>query len=100
MVGPLIGGAIRYGAKKLAQSSAKKKAKKNIHESLERRLRSENKGDARTAGRIKRLREQEEAGLISAGEHHRALNSMTKASKDFAKAVKRGKKIGGVRRTK
>ena len=55
---------------------------------LERMLRSENKGDARTTGRIKKLQDQEEAGLISPGERHRALNRLTKSHKEFLASKK------------
>ncbi len=48
---------------------------------LERILRSENRGDARVAGRIKELRAREAEGLMSAGERQRALNRMTKSQR-------------------
>jgi len=79
--------AAQIAAKQLAKKGAKKVVKKKAspQQRLERMLRSENKGDARTSGRIKRLREQEEAGLISPGERQRALNRLTKSQKALPK---------------
>ena len=50
---------------------------------LERMLRSENKGDEMITGRIRRLQEQESAGLISPGESQRALYRLTKSHKEM-----------------
>ena len=106
MVAPLIGLAARaaatYAAKKLAKKVVKKKSKKKYkpQTTLERTLRSENKGDARVRGRIKELRSREESGLMSAGERQRSLNAMTKSSKKSRASLKNGKKISGVKRVK
>ncbi len=98
MVLPLIlRGAASLAAKKLAKKAVKKVAKKAVKKAvkktakpkvtsqqrLERMLRSENKGDARIAGHIKKLREQEKSGLITAGERQRGLNKLTKSYKKF-----------------
>jgi len=87
MVGPLIGIAARAVIKRVAKSAAKKTAKKKItsNTKLERTLRAENKGDARTTGKIKKLREQERSGLISPRERMNALNRMTKSYKSLPK---------------
>ena len=87
MVGPLIGRAAAMAAKALikkgTKSAAKKAVKKKVssQQKLERMLRAENKGDARMTGKIKKLRAQEEGGLISARERMNSLNRMTKSHK-------------------
>ena len=104
----VIGGALakkgaKAAAKRVVKSKAKKSAakkavtkKKASPNSLEKTLRSENKGDARVKGAIERLRKQEQSGLISAGERHRALNRMTKANK--AAKARPSVKMGGIKR--
>ena len=98
MVAPLIGRAAlmaarvlaKQGAKKVVKSTAKKVAKKTVskknpQQAVERMLRAENKGDAHMAGKIKKLRAQEDSGLISGGERARALNSMTKSHRKLVR---------------
>jgi len=107
MVGPIVGAAARLAAaailkkagKKVVKSATKKASNKaSSQQRLERTLRSENRGDARMKGRIDSLREKEEAGLISARERANSLNSMTKSSKAYRAAQKKGQKISGVKR--
>ena len=96
MVAPLIGRAALMAARALAKKAGKKvvkstakkvvkKRKKNPQQAVERMLRSENKGDAHMARKIKKLRAQEDAGLISSGERARALNSMTKSHRKLVR---------------
>lgn len=59
---------------------------------LTQRVLSENKGDARAAGQVKRWLEMYDNGLISEGELQRALNRMTKASKEF----NQGRRLGAL----
>ena len=103
-----IGGALaKKGAKTVAKKAVKSKAKSaakktaskpkaSSQTTLEKRLRSENRGDARTKTRIDKLKKQEETGLISPRERQQALNKMTKYSK--AKSASPKKKIGGIKR--
>lgn len=73
------------------------KAAKLTHKlnSLEKLLLKENRGDARTIRIIQTLYEQEQVGLISAGERRAKLNSLTKYSKEQARLPK--KEISGIR---
>lgn len=51
--------------------------------SLEKMLRSQNRGDARIASTIKKLQELEKNGLISARERQQALTKMTESYKQL-----------------
>lgn len=111
----VVGGAlVKRGAKTAAKKVVKSKAKSTVkkstakkaapkkkvssNQSLERRIRSESRGDSRTKSSIDKLRKQEENGLISPRERHNALNRMTKYSKEMRAKDTKGKKIGGIKR--
>lgn len=94
-----FGGIAAKFLSKAVKKKAKPKRKTSPSNALERRVRAENKGDARTEGRIKRLKEQEKAGLISPRERQQALNKMTKSHKEMKAKQKTGKKVSGVRQT-
>ena len=69
---------------KAAKKAVTKKKKPTNFKSQESKLKAENKGDERTVGRIKRLKEQNDSGLISDGERQRALTRLTKEHRSRA----------------
>ena len=85
-------------AKKITKKKQGVKHSSNIKQ-LETTLRKEHKGDAVTTRKIKTLRKQREAGLISEGEHFRDLNKRTKSSKSspYRKRSSGGVSGGGPR---
>lgn len=74
--------AARRGQKQAALQPQLSEAPEGM-KGLVQRLRSENRGDARIEGQIKRYVDLHANGLISEGELHRALNRMTQESKKF-----------------
>jgi hypothetical protein len=76
-------------AKPLNNDNIKLGAKMRLNDlfetsAAERMVRSENRGDAHVANRIKDIRAKQKAGLISDREAEAMINKMTKSSKELA----------------